>query len=132
MVPSNPLMMMTNMNRLSPALYHLLTVSNDNICVNFLLFDHSNFVNFYFQIISFPIDAFGHWKVSSYQSGYAVQDEEGSYAIVILFTPPWSIKKKQWFWLFLLVICMVKFLFNFFLGGVLTAFQSSTQNKNKK
>ena len=60
MVPSNPLMMMTNMNRLSPALYHLLTVSNDNICVNFLLYDHSNFVNFYFQIISFPIDAFGH------------------------------------------------------------------------
>ena len=46
----------------------------------------------------------------SYQFEYAVQDKVGGDTIVMYFHTAMVNKKKQYFWLFLLVVCVVNYL----------------------
>ena len=78
---------------------------------SFLLFWYFRFTGqYYFQIISFPFDQILHSKMVSYQFEYAVQDKVGGDTIVMYFHTAMVNKKKQYFWLFLLVVCVVNYL----------------------
>ena len=62
----------------------------------FLLFwSFSSANDFYFEIISFPINGFDQQKEVSYQFGYAVQDEMGGHTIALYFHTAMVNNKKQ-------------------------------------
>ena len=77
--------------------YHLVTVSDN--CLFIVLFLSFPTVNdFYFGILSLPIDGFDHWKVVSYQFEYIVLDDGvGGYTSVIHFHTTMVNNKKQYF-----------------------------------
>ena len=60
-----------------------------------LIFISNSRGQYYFGIISFPIDGFNHWKVVFYQFGYAVHDEVGDCTIVMYLHTAMVNNKKQ-------------------------------------
>ena len=55
--------------------------------------------------VSFPIDGFDHWKVVSYQLGYAVQDTVSDYTNSTVISITMVNNKKQYFWLSFILSC---------------------------
>ena len=64
MAPSNALMMLINMIYLVPRLYHLLTLSVGGIFISYFWLLFPSTKDYYFEIVSFPIDEFFSLKGS--------------------------------------------------------------------
>ena len=70
---------------------------------------------FLLWIALFSSDEIGHWKVVSYQFGYAINNELGGDTIGTYFQTTMVNNKKECFWLFSLVGCAVNYLSRVFL-----------------
>ena len=86
MAPSNPLIISSSMICLLPGLYHFQTLFGVDKYI-FIVVGQSK---------CFPVPCgILHSKVISYQFRYSVQDEVGSYTIVLYFHTAMANNKKQ-------------------------------------
>ena len=67
-------------------------------------------LNIIFELFSFQLVKNGQWKVILYHIGYVLHDIVGSYTIAMHFQATMVNNRKQYFWLFSLVICMEFFI----------------------